>query len=86
MLPWQPIKLNNFDKSLMKCGELFNKHFCKNKIQLSLMRPQKLPISTFQNYKSIETLSYHSNEISQTLTIKKHMFVEINFISMYAKF
>ena len=35
MLPWQLIKLRNYDKSLMKCGELFNKHFCKNKILLS---------------------------------------------------
>ena len=31
MLPWQPIKSSNLDKSLMKCGELFNKHFCENK-------------------------------------------------------
>ena len=38
MLPWQPIKLSNSNKSLMKCGELFNKHFCKNKILLTPMR------------------------------------------------
>ena len=35
-------------KSLMKCGELFNEYFCKNKIQLSSMRHQKLLISTFR--------------------------------------
>ena len=27
MLPRQPIKLSNSDKSLKKCEELFNKHF-----------------------------------------------------------
>ena len=47
MLPQQPIKLSNSYKSLMKCGELFNKHFCKNKILLSPMRQQKFPIYTF---------------------------------------
>ena len=35
MLPGN--QLRNSDISLMKCGELFNKHFCKNKIQLELM-------------------------------------------------
>ena len=30
--------VNDSDKSLMKCEELFNKHFCKNKILLSPMR------------------------------------------------
>ena len=25
----QPIKLSDFDKGRMKCGELLNKHFCK---------------------------------------------------------
>ena len=38
---------SNSDKTLMKCGELFNKKFCKNRIQLSPMRQQKLPISIF---------------------------------------
>ena len=47
MLPKQPIKLSNSYKSLMKCEELFNKHFCKNKILLSPMRQQKFPIYTF---------------------------------------
>ena len=27
--PWQPIKFSDLDKSLMKCRELLNKHFCK---------------------------------------------------------
>ena len=31
-------QIKHSDKSLMKCGELFNKHFCKNKILLSPMR------------------------------------------------
>ena len=32
------VMLSNSNKSLMKCGELFNKHFCKNKILLSPMK------------------------------------------------
>ena len=36
VLPRQPIKLSDLDKSHMKCKELLNKHVCKwNRIQLS---------------------------------------------------
>ena len=70
----------------MKYGELFNKHFGKNKIQLSPMRQQKLPISIFSHYKSMEMSSCHSNESSWTVTIKYITFVEGNVLSMYAKF
>ena len=37
MLPRQPIKLRESDKSY-NSGELFNKHLCKNKSLLSPMR------------------------------------------------
>ena len=46
MLPKQPIKLSNSDEGRKKCGELFNEHFCEIKIQLSLMRQQRLLPST----------------------------------------
>ena len=84
MLSRQPIKLSDYDKSLMKNGELFNKYFCKN--QLYPMRQQKLTISPFSHYKSMENLSCHSNEGSWTLTIKDIIFVGGNVMSMYAKF
>ena len=87
MLPQQPIEISNLDKSRKKCGELFNEHFCKNKIQLSLMRQQKLPISTFPIIRLLQLLSCNSNESSWTLKIKKNItFVECNVISKYAKF
>ena len=47
MLPSQPIKLRDLDKSRMKHGGLLNKYFCKEKIQISPMTWQKLSISTF---------------------------------------
>ena len=46
MLPSQPIKSSDLDKSRMKHGRLLNKHFCK-KNQISRMLWQKLSISTF---------------------------------------
>ena len=81
MLPKQPIKLSNSYKSLMKCGELSNKHFRKNKAQLSPMR--KL---LFSHYKSLGTISYHSNKSSYLTGIKNITFVEGNVLNKYAKF
>ena len=87
MLPRQPIKLSNLDKSLMKYGKLFNKHFCKKK---SIIRNESAEIVNFHflNYKSMGTLSCHSNESSWTLKIQKKniTFVNGNVISNYAKF
>ena len=67
MLPWQPIKLNNSDKSLMKCGELFNKHFC-------IIPNETVEISNFHffHYKSMETCSCHSKPESLSDWNKKH--------------
>ena len=47
MLPSQPIKSSNLDKSRMKHGGLLNKHFCKEENQISPMTWQKLSIFTF---------------------------------------
>ena len=47
MSPCQPIKSSDLDKSRMKHGGLLNKHFCKNKNQISAMTWQILSISTF---------------------------------------
>ena len=46
MLPRQPIKLSDLDKSGMQHGGLLNKHTCE-KNQISLVRQQKLSISSF---------------------------------------
>ena len=86
MLPWQPIKLRNSGKSLMKCGELFN--HISVKVKFNYMYPQHTEIANFHfsQYKSMESLSCHSNESSWKLKIKNIFFVEGNVLSMYAKF
>ena len=63
------------------CGELSNKHFCKNKILLS-------PISNlhFSHYKSMETINCHSRKSSYPTGIKNITFVEGNVLNKYAKF
>ena len=88
MLPRQPIKLSNSDKSLKKCGELFNKHFCKNKILLSLIIIKTVEISNFHfsHYKSMETISCPSNQSSYPTGIKYITFVDDNVLCKYAKF
>ena len=60
----QPIKLSYLDKSRMQHGGLLNKHICEEKNQISPVRQQKLSISSFPHYKSMGTLSYHSNQSS----------------------
>ena len=53
MLPRQPIKLNNLDKILLKCGKLFNKHFCKKKNQISPMN-KNIKMSSFKSSKKLK--------------------------------
>ena len=83
MSPRQPIKLSFYDKSRMQHGGLLNKHACENKNQISPVRQQKLSIS---HYKSMGTISCHSNQSSYPTGIKNTTFVEANVLSMYAKF
>ena len=62
-----------------KSGELFNKLFYKKKtVENSNFH--------FSHYKSIETLSYHSNQNSYPTGIKNINFVEDNVLCKYAKF
>ena len=84
MLPLQPIKSSNSD-SLMKCGELFNKHFCKKN---SIIPNETVETSNFHfsHYKSMETISCHSNQSSYPTGIKNITFVEGNVLCKYAKF
>ena len=83
MLPRQPIELSNSDKSLMKRGELFNKHFCKN----SNIPNETVEISNlhFSHYKSMETISCHSNQSSYPTRTKNITFVEDNVLCKCAK-
>ena len=55
--PQQPIKISDQDEGHLKCRALQNKHFSKNKTQISPMRKQKLAISTFFHCKSMGRIS-----------------------------
>ena len=63
----QPIKIKDYDKTCKKRQTLLNKHFCKNKIQVS---SGKMADFHFSHYKSMETLSCHSNQSSYPPGIK----------------
>ena len=77
MLPRQPIKLSDLDKSRMKHGGLLNKY---SNI------PNDFVNFYFSHYKSIGTISCHSNQSSYPTGIKNASYVEANVLSMYAKF
>ena len=69
----------------MKHEGLHNKYFCKKKINV----PNDLAeIVNFQfsHYKSMGTISCHSNQSSYPTGIKDTTYVEANVLSMYAKF
>ena len=82
----QPIKFTDLDKSHMKCRGLLNKHFCKKKIANIPNETEKIVNFLFSHYKSMGTISCHSNQSSYPTGIKNTTFVEANVLSMYAKF
>ena len=50
--PQQPIKISDQDEGHLKhTRALLNKHFSKNKTQISPLRKQKFAISTFFHYR-----------------------------------
>ena len=81
----QPIKFTDLDKSRMKRKRLLNKHFCKKKIP-NIPNETETVNFLFSHYKSMGTLSCHSNQRSYPTGIKNTTFVEANVLSMYAKF
>ena len=86
MLPSQPIKSSDLDKSRMKHGGLLNKHFCKKKKSNIPNDLTEIVNSHFSNYKYMETLSCHSNQSSYPTKIKNITFVEGKVVSKFAKF
>ena len=87
MSPRQPIKLSDLDKSRMKHGGLLNKYFCI----FFFKYPNDLAEIVnfhFSHYKSMGTISCHSNQSSYPTGIKKKntTYVEANVLSMYTKF
>ena len=85
MSPRQPIKLSDLDKSRMKHGGLL-----KN---ISVTKNSNIPNDLaeivnfhFSHYKSMGTISCHSNHSSYPTGIKNTIYAEANVLSMYAKF
>ena len=82
----QPIKLSDLDKSCMKHGGLFNKHFCEKKKSNIPNDSAEIVNFHFSHYKSMETISCHNNQSSYPTGIKNITFVEGNALSKYVKF
>ena len=69
----------------MKRGGLLNKHFCKKKNSNIPNDLADIVNFHFSHYKSMETLSCHSNQSSYLTEIKNINCVEGNVVSKYAK-
>ena len=81
----QPIKLSYLDKSRMQHGGLLNKHICEKNSKITSETAETVNFQ-FSHYKSMGTISCHSNQSSYLTRIKNTTFVEANDLSMYAKF
>ena len=74
MSPRQPIKSSDLDKRRMKHGGLHDKYFCKKKKSNIPNDLVEIVNFHFSHYKSMETLSCHSNHSSYPTKIKKNNF------------
>ena len=72
MSPCQPIKLSDLDKSRMKHGELLNKYFCKKHSNIPNDLAEIVNFH-FSHYKSMGTISCHSNQSSYPTGIKTQL-------------
>ena len=63
MSPHQPIKLSDLDKSRMKHEGLLNKHICGKNSNISSETAETVNFH-FSHYKSMGTISCHSNQSS----------------------
>ena len=71
MLPWQPIKFSDLDKIHLNRRGLLKKHFCKKKKNLNTCsETAKIANFHFSHYKSMETISFHSNQSSNPIGTK----------------
>ena len=70
MLPWQPIKFCDLDKIHMNRRGLLKKHFCKKQYLNTCSETAKIANFTFSHYKSMKTISFHSNQSSYPIGTK----------------
>ena len=54
MWPQQPIKIKDKEKSHMKHRDILNKCFCKDKIQIPTIGPEKIANFHFSHYKKVQ--------------------------------
>ena len=86
MSPRQPVKLSDLDKSHMRHGGLLNKHICEKAFSSISRETAETAKFHFSHYKSMGTISCHSNQSSYPTGIKSTSYIEANCLSMYAKF
>ena len=79
------IKLFGQILSRMQHGGLLNKHIREKKSNISSETADTVNFQ-FSHYKSMGTISCHSNQSSYPTGIKNTTFVEANVLSIYAKF
>ena len=68
-LQWQPIKISDLDTIHVVGRGLLQKYFSKF-VKISAVTQKKNTIFHFSHYKYMETLSWQSNESTETTTIK----------------
>ena len=74
MLPWQPIKFSDLDKIHMNRRRLLKKLFCKKNLNIC-SETANVANFHFSRYKSMETISCHSNQSSYPIRTKTKLFV-----------
>ena len=70
MVPWQPITFSDLDKIHMNRIGLLKKHFGKKKNLNTCSETAKIANFHFSHYKSMETISFHSNQSSYPIGTK----------------
>ena len=68
----QPIKFTDLDKTCMKHRGLLNKHFCKKNPNIP-NETERIVNFFFSHYKSMGTISCHSNQSSYPIGIKTQL-------------
>ena len=80
LLPWQPIKFRGMDKNNMSVKFLWNS--CQNICSEIAIKAN----FHFSHYKSMGTLSCHSNESTRATPTRNTTFVEANVMNIFAQF
>ena len=83
--PRQPIEFIDLDKSRMKRRGLLNKHFCK-RIPNIPNETEKIVNVLFSHYKSMGTISCHSNQSSYPIGIQNTTFRSPYLLMLYVKY